>query len=101
MTSALNAVDSNTFELTGDFSLEQLPLLVLEGEELISSQAGKALKIDLSQWEHAKSTVLSLLLTWLRSAKKNQVSLQYINAPKALIGLAQVSGLDTILFAQA
>jgi ABC-type transporter Mla MlaB component len=101
MACALNAVKPDTFELSGEFDADQLPALVAEGEKLIAAQSGQTLYIDLASWAHAKSTVLSLLLAWLRCAKKHQVKLVYLNPPVALVGLAQVSSLDKILFSHA
>lgn len=101
MTCTLNVINANTLELTGDLELDQLPQLIAAGEKHIAGHAGKTLYFDLAKWGHAKSTVLSLLLTWLRSAKKYQVKIIYLNPPVALVGLAQVSSLDKLLFAEA
>lgn len=101
MTCSLNVVTANTFQLTGDLDVDQLPQLVAQGEKLIAERTGETVQIDLAEWGHAKSMVLSLLLTWLRCAKKSQVKLVYLNPPGALIGLAQVSSLDKLLFADA
>jgi ABC-type transporter Mla MlaB component len=101
MTCSLSVVTADTLQITGDLDIDQLPQLIAEMEKLIAARNGQTLYIDLAQWGHAKSTVLSLLLTWLRCAKKFQVKLVYLNPPTALIGLAQVSSLDKLLFAEA
>lgn len=101
MTSTLTVINADTLALTGELDLDLLPQLVAGGEKLIAEHRGQTLYIDLASWGHAKSAVLSLLLTWMRSAKKADVKLVYLNPPTALIGLAQVSSLDKLLFSEA
>lgn len=101
MNCSLTAINSNTLQLRGELDMDQLAVLIESGEKFIIQNAGKTLYIDLANWGHAKSTVLSLLLTWLRMAKKHQVKLVYLHPSVALIGLAQVSSLDKLLFAEA
>jgi ABC-type transporter Mla MlaB component len=101
MTTSLEVINSNTVQLSGELDMDQLATLIESGEKLIAQYSGNTLYIDLANWGHAKSTVLSLLLTWFRAAKKYQVKLVYLNPPTALIGLAQVSSLDKLLFAEA
>lgn len=101
MTNALKILSDHSAELCGEFEIEELPQLLAEGEAFIAARAGKSLSIDLAKWLHAKSMILSLLLAWFRCARKHKVKLVYLNPPEALLGLAQVSSLDKVLFAEA
>jgi ABC-type transporter Mla MlaB component len=100
MASSLKILCEHSAELDGDFVIEQLPQLLAAGEAFISAHAGQSLSIDLAKSSHAKSIILSLLLSWLRCAKKHNVKLLYLHPPQALMGLAKISSLDKVLFGE-
>jgi ABC-type transporter Mla MlaB component len=101
MATSLKVLSPTSAELYGEFVINDLPQLLAEGEQFIAANPGQMLTIDLAKWLHARSMILSLLLAWFRCAKKHKVKLVYLNPPEALLGLAQVSSLDKLLFADA
>ena len=58
---------------------------------------GRVSAIDLSAVQDADSSALAVLFAWLRTAKKQQASLQIINPPAGLLSLAALYGVDDFL----
>ncbi|OGT31439.1 MAG: hypothetical protein A3E87_03685 [Gammaproteobacteria bacterium RIFCSPHIGHO2_12_FULL_35_23] len=55
------------------------------------------LKIDFSDVTHADSASLALFCEWQRYAKAKQINLVFINTPKQLMQIAQISKVDQLL----
>lgn len=55
------------------------------------------LSIDLSGVRRSDSAALALLLEWRRTAMAQQCSLTFIAPPTALIRLAEIGGVTTLL----
>lgn len=68
-----------------------------EGERLLRECREKQVTVELSGLETTSSVVLSMLLCWMRSARRQGVDLELVNAPGKLYDMARVSGLDTFL----
>lgn len=53
--------------------------------------------IDMAQVEAVDSAAVSLLLGWLREAKRNKVNLCYAHVPENLLSLAKLYGVLDLL----
>ena len=60
-------------------------------------QRGKAVDLDLGGVTRANSAGLALLLQWLEDAGRCGATLRILNPSKALMELAELSGLERLL----
>jgi len=67
-----------------------------QGERLIN-KAAEHCEIDFSGVTDAGSAALTLLFSWLRHAANLRKTVEFINLPDDLLGVAKVSGVDQIL----
>ncbi len=56
-----------------------------------------ALEVNLSKVETVDSAAVSLLLSWLREAQRNNLSLNFTGVPDNLLSLARVYGVADML----
>ncbi len=80
--------------LTGPLTLETVKSLYDAG---LQPAGPAALEVDLSEVETVDSAAVSLLLTWLREAQRNQVSLSFTHVPENLLSLARMYGVADLL----
>jgi len=64
--------------------------------ELKSPQSGE-LVIDFSQLDKVDSSAVSLMLVWLRAAKRSKVNLRFEKVPANLVSLAKLYGVADLL----
>ena len=96
--SELTASGDDYFSLGGEVTMKTVPALVESGWKLLSAvPAGQQTVIDLSGVTQADSAALAMLLTWLRRASEQQVSLQFDNLPADLESLGKVCGTDELI----
>ncbi|UZE95197.1 STAS domain-containing protein [Alkalimarinus alittae] len=96
MVAEVNALNTDTLMLVGDVTADNVVSIRSNGEAIISRMASKGI-IDLARLSSANTITLSLLLSWLRFAKHNNVSLTIAHLPSQLFDMARVSGLELIL----
>jgi phospholipid transport system transporter-binding protein len=63
--------------------------------------SGGTLTVDLAKVESADSAAVSLMLSWLRHAQRDNVILRFINVPASAVSLARVYGVDDVLHLDA
>jgi phospholipid transport system transporter-binding protein len=63
----------------------------------LKPEAGDKLMIDLLQVEIADSAAVSLLLSWLRRAQREKLTLSFVHVPENLFSLARLYGVDELL----
>jgi len=90
-------VDAERVTLEGDLSYktvaEALTKVIFASEAPIN----KSVSIDFAGVDHADSSGLALMVHWLREAKKRNMFIQFVNIPKKLIALAEMSNLEDVL----
>jgi phospholipid transport system transporter-binding protein len=86
----------NVVELSGQVLAEDVAGLLKQGETFFSS-ASQCMVLDLEGLESANSIILSLLLSWLRLAKRKRFDIEIINMSSQLQAMARVSGLENVL----
>ncbi|MBU2705487.1 STAS domain-containing protein [Zooshikella marina] len=97
-TATVELIQPGALKVAG--SLESANAVVIEqqGRDLMSGDNSvTAWQIDLSGITACSSVGLSVLLCWLRFAKKSSYQLKFINMSADLFDLARVSGLDSVL----
>lgn len=96
MAAEINTRDAGTLVLEGNVTSENVVALRSKGEGIICQMSSKGV-IDLAGLASANTITLSLLLSWLRFAKRSNVSLKINQPPSKLFDMARVSGLELIL----
>lgn len=91
--------DGNRVLISGRLTMDAArALAVMPFESDLSAGAqGRVLEVDLAQVEAVDSSAVSLLLVWLRQAKKNNVQLSYTHVPDNLRSLVALYGLSDAL----
>ena len=81
-------------QLAGPLTQQTVKALFDRGLEM----AGKSvLEVDLSQVDVVDSSGVSLMLTWLRQAQRNNVNLRFSHIPDNLMSLARLYGVAAML----
>jgi phospholipid transport system transporter-binding protein len=78
----------------GRLTIATVPDLFETGLQHLSSEN---LLVDFSKVEAVDSAAVSLLLGWLRSAKRNQHDLRVTGLPDELLSLARLYGVSDLL----
>lgn len=72
----------------------------LFSEGLISPEnqrLGNELVVDFAHLNKVDSSAVSLMLAWMREAKRSNVKLRFINVPHNLMSLAKLYGVAELL----
>ncbi len=85
--------DDDTLRLTGPLTLNTVKSLFDRG----LPQGRSRLVVDLSAVEAVDSAAVSLLLSWLREARRRNVTLCFNSIPENLISLARLYGVADLL----
>ncbi|MCG8910622.1 STAS domain-containing protein [Pseudomonas sp. DP-17] len=83
--------------LAGVLDYSTGPALRQQGAQLIAASKASALRLDCSEVEHSSSVGLSLLLSYIRDARKAGKTLQVSGMPKDMQEIAKVGELLEIL----
>jgi ABC-type transporter Mla MlaB component len=84
-----------TIEVNGSIFFDNVLDFLEQSRLLLQHQ--KAIKIDLKGVVQGDSSVLALLTAWVREAKKQHKSIQFIHAPKFMQAILNVCGLEGVL----
>ena len=86
--------DGDHLQISGRLTIET----VTEIFDTALQPNGKAgLVVDLGKVEAVDSAAVSLLLSWLRRAQRNQVTLCFHNVPDNLLSLAHLYGVAKLI----
>lgn len=86
--------DNNRVIVQGPVTIGNVVRLMQEGIVLFDDQP---LTIDLEKVSEVDSTIVSMLLEWLRATRKNTHTLQFINVPENLTSLIQLYGVAELI----
>ena len=86
--------DGARLSLSGPLTLASVAALVDDGRERFAA-ADRVL--DLAGVARVDSAALALLLSWVRAARAAGRQISIVNAPQALVSLASLYDVDTIL----
>ncbi len=95
-TASLQQVSSQQMTLEGVLNQHTVAALRIRYASLIEG-TGSQFSMDLSGVSRSTSVGLSLLLCFMRKAKKCNKALVFVSIPDTLFEMARVSGLDDVL----
>ncbi|OUS01772.1 hypothetical protein A9Q81_09370 [Gammaproteobacteria bacterium 42_54_T18] len=95
-TASLQQVNPQQMMLEGELNQHTAAVLRIRYASLIEG-ADSQFSVDLSGVSRSNSVGLSLLLCFMRKAKKCNKVLVFVSIPDALFEMARVSGLDDVL----
>jgi phospholipid transport system transporter-binding protein len=81
----------NVFKLSGPLTMNTITEIFGKGLQLPKGKSN--LVVDFASVEAVDSSAVSLMLSWLRTAKSKNVKLSYINVPHNLLSLANLYGV--------
>jgi phospholipid transport system transporter-binding protein len=85
-------------QVSGNLTMATVGALFAEGLKLQEAGgAGNNLLVDFSQLEKVDSSAVSLMLVWIREARRNKLSLSFIHVPDNLMSLAKLYGVAELL----
>lgn len=84
----------DTVIVQGAVTIDHVAMLTKNGIALFGDQP---LTVDLGQVTEVDSTIVSMLLEWLRATRKNNHPLQFINMPGSLKSLIQLYGVAELI----
>lgn len=87
----------NGFRIHGEVGFENVVGLRNQGEKQIAQFTSQSIVIDLSGMKEVDAACFSLLLSWMRFARKKSRAIQFINAQQSLQRMAKMFGLFGII----
>lgn len=87
---------ANGFSVSGVVCFASVCALRKEGEALLSMANSVEYEIELGRAHSEDASIFSLLLCWLRCAKKKRLSLRFKGASSDLIRMQQLFGLEKV-----
>jgi len=97
---AFVAVADGVFRLEAALTFATVPALRGPGLARIKAAAAE-LQFDLQQVAASDSAGLALLIDWLAEARTRQRSLRYLQPPEALLSLAKLSDVESLIAGEA
>lgn len=86
--------DGDCLHVSGRLTMETVAAVFNTG---LQPDGVGALVVDLGKVEAVDSAAVSLLLSWLRRAQRNQVAISFANVPDNLLSLARLYGVAELL----
>lgn len=86
--------DGHRIVVQGPITIENVVTITQCGIELFNAHH---LMIDLDKVTEVDSTIISMLLEWLRVTRKNSYQLQFVNVPESLKSLIQLYGIVELI----
>jgi len=86
--------DGNTLTLSGPVTLENVARVLEEGLQQIREGARI---VDLAGVTELDSSLLAMLLAWLREAKQRDSEIAFANLPRGLETIARLYGVEGLL----
>lgn len=82
--------EDNIIKVEGAVFVDNVTALTAQGVALLDNQC---LSVDLAAVGEVDSSIVSMLLEWLRVAKEHNSQIQFINQPQSLKSLVQLYGV--------
>lgn len=86
--------EGNTVKVGGAVTVDNVSAMTAQGTALLD---GECLIVDLVAVEDVDSSIVSMLLEWLRTANQHNCQLQFINQPESLKSLVQLYGVSEFI----
>lgn len=91
----INVNSSGHFLVKGELNFDTVPELYKRGCQLIAASPKPI--FDLQQVSRSDNAGLTLLVSWVRCAKHLNKTIRFINLPKQLLDVIDLSDLKTII----
>ena len=91
------SVSDNKISFSGPVDFKTVTSLETKGISVIDHSTEQSLVVDLSGITSADSSALALMLSWRKQADKMSVSISFEGWSPALLRLAKLCGIDTLL----
>lgn len=101
VTGATLAFDGDTLRVAGRLDADSVLALHREGCNWLAGVAPASCRIDLGGVGYSSSAGVALLLDWLRAAAAAGKQLAFTNLPAQMGSIVRISGLETLLAADA
>ena len=88
--------EGNIIKVEGVVNVDNVTALTAQGTALLDNQC---LSVDLAAVGEIDSSVVSMLLEWLRVVKEHNSQIQFINQPQSLKSLVQLYGVAEFISA--
>lgn len=86
--------DGDRVIMNGPVTIDNVVMLTQNGIALFDD---RLVTIDLEKVTEVDSTIISMLLEWLRATRKNSHPLQFVNMPESLKSLIQLYGVAELI----
>lgn len=86
--------DGDSLRVSGRLAMDTVAALF---DTALQPNGNATLVIDFARVESVDSAAVSLLLSWLRRAQRNNVTLSFSNVPDNLLSLARLYGVAEML----
>ena len=96
MTPSLTETAPGRFRIDGELTFATVTPVWRRSRRLFARASGPIV-IDLAGVQYADSAALSLLVEWLRLARRGNLQLTFTNLPKRLVPMVHAYDLDSIL----
>lgn len=83
--------------IIGDIDFKNVNAWRAAFDKVIRAEATKQMRINFSRIRRIDSTVLSLMLTWLRQAESLGIKVTYIDIPEHLLRISKLFGIQEML----
>lgn len=90
--------DQSVLIVDGSLNFKHVVKLRKLGKKLLMQQTQTVVNIDLQNVKRSDNSGLVLLIAWIRDARNAGKSVNYHHVPEFLRRMAQVFGLESILF---
>lgn len=86
--------DGDRVVMNGPVTIDNVVMLTQNGIALFDD---RIVTIDLEKVTEVDSTIISMLLEWLRATRRNRHPLQFVNMPESLKSLIQLYGVEELI----
>ena len=86
--------EGNIVKVDGSVTVDNVSAMTAQGTALLDAPR---LIVDLAAVEEVDSSIVSMLLEWLRVASQHNGQLQFINQPESLKSLVQLYGVSDFI----
>ena len=87
---------SNGFSIEGEVSFFSVLSLRQAGEKWITQFGQSECVVDLGGMHNKDASIFSLLLCWMRCAKKRGVVIRFVSVSQSLLRMQQLFGLNSV-----
>ncbi len=86
--------EGNIIKIGGSITVDSVSAITTQGVSLLDATC---LIVDLAEVGEVDSSIVSMLLEWLRVASLHNTQLQFINQPESLKSLVQLYGVSEFI----